>query len=71
MAGRIVEFNCAVGQGVGIAAAVAILSDRNLADISNQQVRTILEKTGRLSQIYGTYVAQADQLNQFERQMTA
>lgn len=70
-AGRIVEFNCAVGQGVGIAAAVAILSDRNLADISNQQVRTILETTGRLSQIYGTYVAQADQLKDFERQMTA
>lgn len=70
--GRIVEFNCAVAQGVGIAAALAILTNSNLADISNQQVRTILEQTGRLSQIYGAnYVAQAAELNQFERQMTA
>ncbi|MBW4636391.1 MAG: FAD-dependent oxidoreductase [Iphinoe sp. HA4291-MV1] len=76
-AGRIVEFNCGVGQGVGIAAGVAILPEgvaqgRNLADISNTQVRTILAQTGRLSQVYGTgNVALAGQLGDFENQMIA
>lgn len=70
--GRIVEFNCAVGQGVGIAAAVALLSDRNLANISNIEVRNILQTTGKLSKVYGqTYTAQAQQLDQFEHQIAA
>jgi hypothetical protein len=52
-AGRIVEFNVAVGQGVGIAAALAILSRRNLAQITNSEVRRILVQTGQLPRIYG------------------
>ncbi len=51
--GRIVEFNCAVGQGIGIASVLALLGNRNLNEISNQEVRNILESTGRLSKIYG------------------
>ncbi|NMG08501.1 FAD-dependent oxidoreductase [Brasilonema sp. UFV-L1] len=71
-AGRIVEFNCGVGQGVGIAAGIAIAAARNLADISNTQVRTILAQTGRLSQVYGTSnTALASQLGNFENQMIA
>jgi FAD dependent oxidoreductase len=71
-AGRIVEFNCAVGQGVGIAAIVAILGNRNLADIGNLEVRNILERTGRLSKIYGqSFTEQAVQLDNFEHQIPA
>ncbi|ARV59242.1 FAD-dependent oxidoreductase [Nostocales cyanobacterium HT-58-2] len=71
-AGRIVEFNCGVGQGVGIAAGIAIAQGQNLAEISNTQVRTILAQTGRLPQIYGTSnVALASQLSNFENQMIA
>ena len=71
-AGRIVEFNCGVGQGVGIAAGMAIAQQRNLADTSNTQVRTILAQTGRLPQIYGTSnVLLASQLGDFENQMIA
>ena len=51
--GRIVEFNCAVGQGIGIASVLALLGNRNLNEISNQEVRNILESTARLSKIYG------------------
>ncbi|MBO3462291.1 hypothetical protein G7B40_003525 [Aetokthonos hydrillicola Thurmond2011] len=70
--GRIVEFNCAVGQGVGIASAVALSTNRNLANISNQEVHNILQKTGKLSKIYGqTYTAQAQQLDEFEHQVAA
>ncbi|WP_017316992.1 FAD-dependent oxidoreductase [Mastigocladopsis repens] len=71
-AGRIVEFNCGVGQGVGIAAGIALAQGRNLADISNTPVRTILAQTKRLPQIYGTSnVALASQLGDFENQMIA
>jgi hypothetical protein len=71
-AGRIVEFNCGVGQGVGIAAGMAVAQGRNLADISNTQVRTTLAQTGKLSQIYGTSnVLLASQLGEFENQMIA
>lgn len=51
--GRIVEFNAAVGQGVGIAAIIAILNNKNMADISNQEVRQVLATTGQLPKIYG------------------
>jgi hypothetical protein len=71
-AGRIVEFNCGVAQGVGIAAGIALETNRNLANISNHEVRGILAQTGRLSKIYGTtYLAQASQLNNFEQVMAA
>ncbi|MFB2922527.1 FAD-dependent oxidoreductase [Aerosakkonema funiforme] len=52
-AGRIVEFNAAVGHGVGIAAIIAIQSNRNLADISNWEVRKVLLETGQLPRIFG------------------
>ncbi|WP_373537623.1 FAD-dependent oxidoreductase [Microcoleus sp.] len=51
--GRIVEFNAAVGQGVGIAAINAILNNQNLADISNGEVRQVLLETGQLPKIFG------------------
>ncbi|MGD1872925.1 MAG: S-layer homology domain-containing protein [Mastigocoleus sp.] len=71
-AGRIVEFNCGVGQGVGIAIAIALSEKRYLADISNQEVRSILIDTERLPKIYGvSYLTQAQELDNFERQMTA
>jgi hypothetical protein len=71
-AGRIVEYNCGVGQGVGIAAAIAVSQGRNLADISNREVRTVLEQTGRLSRVYGTSSpSEAAQLGNFENQIVA
>jgi hypothetical protein len=67
-AGRIVEFNAAVGQGVGIAIALALTSDRNLADISNKDVREVLEATKTLSRVYGqVHSTEAKELDQFER----
>jgi hypothetical protein len=66
-AGRIVEFNAAVGQGVGIAAAIALLGNRNLNDISNLEVRTILNKTGQLPRIYGrNNTLEAIRMQEFE-----
>lgn len=71
-AGRIVEFNVAVGQGVGIACALAQLSDRPVAAISNTEVRLVLEATARLPQIYGRGDAiAARQLKEFETRMAA
>ena len=52
-AGRIVEFNVAVAQGLGIASAIALIENRNLAEITNLEVRKVLVKTGQLSRIYG------------------
>jgi len=52
-AGRIIEFNVAVGQGLGIAAAIALQNERNLATISNLEVRRVLEQTRQISKIYG------------------
>lgn len=52
-AGRIVEFNVAVGQGVGIAAINALLNNKNLADVSNREVRQVLAETGQLPKIFG------------------
>ncbi len=69
-AGRIVEFNCGVGQGIGIACAIALSKKNKLADISNREVREVLLKTQRLPKIYGVnYLAQAQQLGIFENQM--
>ncbi len=66
-AGRIVEFNVAVGQGVGIAAAIALLSNRNLATITNAEVRQVLTQTGQLSKIYGeAQPTEATRLSTFE-----
>ncbi|KAF3890363.1 MULTISPECIES: FAD-dependent oxidoreductase [Nostocales] len=68
--GRIVEFNSAVGQGVGIAAGIAIAQQRDLAEISNLEVRNVLAQTGRLSQIYGTSNAhKVEELEDFELEM--
>ncbi len=52
-AGRIVEFNVAVGQGIGIACSLALLSGRTLADVTNHEVRQVLAGTQKLSKIYG------------------
>ncbi|KST65944.1 FAD-dependent oxidoreductase [Mastigocoleus testarum BC008] len=69
-AGRIVEFNCGVGQGIGIACAIALSNRGKLADISNGEVREVLLQTQRLPKIYGmNYLAQAQQLGIFENQM--
>ncbi|MGB3757167.1 MAG: S-layer homology domain-containing protein [Rivularia sp. (in: cyanobacteria)] len=66
-AGRIVEFNCGVGQGVGIAIAIALSENRNLAEISNLEVREVLASTQRLPKIYGvSYIEQARELDVFE-----
>lgn len=51
--GRIVEFNVAVGQGVGIACALAAVKNIPLAKINNFDVRAVLLQTGQLPQIYG------------------
>ncbi|GAB4377797.1 MAG: hypothetical protein Kow00121_28280 [Elainellaceae cyanobacterium] len=67
-AGRIVEFNTGVGQGVGIAAVLALSNGQNLASISNVQVRQVLAQTGRLPKIYGeVYLADANALSNFEQ----
>jgi hypothetical protein len=66
-AGRIVEFNVGVGQGVGIASIIALTSGRNLADISNLEVRNVLVETGQLSRIFGfSQTEVASKLERFE-----
>ncbi len=71
-AGRIVEFNCGVGQGIGIAAGMALQSNINLGDFSNKQVRNILAQTGKIAKIYGqNYIAQAEELGEFEHGVAA
>ncbi|KAM3097805.1 FAD-dependent oxidoreductase [Phormidesmis sp. 146-12] len=71
-AGRIVEFNVAVGQGVGIAAALAITTNRDLMNISNTEVRQVLSQTKQLPIIYGkNYSIEASRLQQFEKMMIA
>jgi FAD dependent oxidoreductase len=71
-AGRIVEFNAAVGQGVGIAAAICLLNGKDLANISNLEVRQVLAQTGQLPRIYGkNYAVEASRLQDFEKVMIA
>jgi hypothetical protein len=66
-AGRIVEFNVGVGQGVGIACSLALASGRNLADITNTEVRAILVQTNRLPRVYGKVdLAEAEKLREVE-----
>jgi hypothetical protein len=66
-AGRIVEFNVGVGQGVGIAAAIAIKSQRVLADISNREVRDCLIQAKKITPIYGVdHPLEAKRLRDFE-----
>jgi hypothetical protein len=66
-AGRIVEFNVAVGQGLGIAAIIALLSGRNLADITDLEIRNVLVETGQLPRIFGiAKVDAASRLYAFE-----
>lgn len=66
-AGRIIEFNVAVGQGLGIAAAIALQSGRHLATVSDLEVRRVLEQTRQLPKIYGrAEVSEATRLAQFE-----
>ncbi|WP_414623639.1 S-layer homology domain-containing protein [Calothrix sp. CCY 0018] len=66
-AGRIVEFNCGVGQGVGIGIGIALSENRLLAGISNLEVRQVLVDTERLPKIYGvSYLEQARELDVFE-----
>lgn len=66
-AGRIVEFNSAVGQGVGIASIIALLSGKNLATVSNLEVRNVLVQTGQLPRIFGfAKFEEASRLQQFE-----
>jgi FAD dependent oxidoreductase len=52
-AGRIVEFNAGVGQGLGIAAIISLLGNRNIADVSNREVRQVLIQTKRLPRVFG------------------
>jgi len=67
-AGRIVEFNAAVGQGVGIASVIALLSNRNLADITNLDVRKVLDQTGQTPKIFGqNFSLEGTLLAQFEK----
>jgi len=68
-AGRIVEFNVAVGQGVGIACSLALRSGRTLAEIANDEVRQVLADTGRLSRIYGQGRPEAQLLARVEQQL--
>lgn len=66
-AGRIIEFNVAVGQGVGIACAIALQTGRPLASITNLEVRQVLAQTGQLSKIYGkAQYIEAARLAKFE-----
>jgi FAD dependent oxidoreductase len=71
-AGRIVEFNVAVGQGVGIAAAIALVEGRSLSSVENIEVHNRLANRGLLSKIYGIGTPSAvAQLDTFEHQMAA
>lgn len=54
-AGRIVEYNVAVGQAVGIAACLALLTNREMNSLSNIEIRNVLVATGRLPKVYGIY----------------
>jgi len=65
--GRIVEYNSGVGQALGIAAIIALLGNRNLADITNREVRQVLVDTKRLPRVFGIpKIAEASRLGSFE-----
>ncbi len=66
-AGRIIEFNVGVGQGVGIASTIALLNNKNLANILNRDVRRVLVNTDKLPQIFGVaQTEEASRLSDFE-----
>lgn len=54
-AGRIVEYNVGVGQAIGIAACLAVLTNREMNRFSNIEIRNVLAATGRLPKLYGVY----------------
>jgi len=65
--GRIVEYNSGVGQALGIAATIALLSNRNLADVTNREVRQVLVDTKRLPLVFGIpKIAEATRLGELE-----
>lgn len=67
-AGRIVEYNVGVAQGLGVAAALAQVQGRQLGEVSNAEVRSQLQRRGKLSQVYGVrYDAPAEALKTFEK----
>jgi hypothetical protein len=66
-AGRIVELNVGVGQGIGIAAAIALGDNRPLASVSNQEVRQVLSTTGRLPKRFGRADGDQARLQRFEQ----
>lgn len=67
-AGRIVEYNVGVGQGLGVAAAIALQQGRELSQISNREVRSQLARRGQLSKVFGVrYEEQALSLKTFEK----
>ncbi len=67
-AGRIIEFNAAVGQGVGIAMAIALVEKRHLATVTNAQVRKVLDDTKQITKIYGqSYPEVAMHLDAFNK----
>lgn len=57
-AGRIVEYNTAVGQAIGIVACLALLTNRAMNSFTNSEVRNVLVATGRLPKLYGVYDAE-------------
>ncbi|MFP4219086.1 MAG: S-layer homology domain-containing protein [Phormidium sp.] len=66
-AGRIVEYNVGVAQGLGIAAALALHQGRQLSEIANSEVRQVLAQRGQLSKVYGIRQTEAAQyLQEFE-----
>lgn len=68
-AGRIVELNVGVGQGLGVAAAIALHQNRTLADVTNLEVRQTLKNRGQLTTIYGVGQTHAKQFSSFEKAM--
>jgi hypothetical protein len=69
-AGRIVEFNVGVGQGVGIACALAVLRNQPVANISDTQVRRSLQQMDALPKIYEQIDAMgSERLYEFETRM--
>lgn len=67
-AGRIVEFNVAVGQAIGIAVCLALLTNRELNSFTNSEIRNVLVATGRLPKVYGINdAAEAANIALFEK----
>ncbi|MCG9885612.1 MAG: FAD-dependent oxidoreductase [Cyanobacteria bacterium] len=66
-AGRIVELNVGVGQGIGIAAAIALVDNRPLKGVTNREVRQVLSTTGRLPKRFGRADGDQARLQRFEQ----